>query len=198
MEGTSILFPNSHVPNRHIHVSDVTKLTDLVCRLEVHSIHFVRYLHTNYEFSICLNLKTPLTLLRCHRWVYFCVGVTTRSLMVGEGRLGLWASCVLPSFILPCIPLWHMLTWLNSVWVPCDLFIRPQWIASELYSVEIFTRIAGNELALWLEWREARRWGKVNRSKEVWRRSILGTCFWGHNISVSLFEWYRVYLCRSR
>jgi len=58
---------------------------------------------------------------------------------------------------------------------------RPQWIASELYSVGIVTGIAGNELARWLQWREDCRWGNVNRSRDIWRRSILGTCFWGHS-----------------
>lgn len=182
MEGTSILPPQSHVPNRHIDVSDVTRLTAFVCGLEVHSIHFVRYLHTHYEFSICLNLKTPVTLLRCHRWVCFCSGVTPRSLMVGDGRLGLYASCVLPSVIILSIPLWHVNVAKFTFGPLWHVLIRPQWIASDLYSVGIVIRIAGNELAIWPEWREDPRWGKVNRSRDIWRRSILGTCFWGHSI----------------
>jgi hypothetical protein len=48
--------------------------------------------------------------------------------------------------------------------------------------VGIVTRIAGNELARCLEWREDRRWGEVNMSRDMWRRSILATCFCGHSI----------------
>ena len=83
---------------------------------------------------------------------HFCIGVTPRSLMVGEGLLGLYASCVLPPVIFPSLPLWHMITWLTKftfgpLW---HVLTRPQWIASELYSVGIITRIAANELAIWL------------------------------------------------
>ena len=152
-----------------------------MCGFEAHSVTlYAICLHTPYEFYIYLNLETPVT--QVSLFMYWGHAKKSYGLRATVGALCFlrFARCYISlhsllTFVNVAIftfdPLWHVLT-------------RPQWVASELYSVAIITRIAVNKLARWLEWRDDHRWGKVNSSRGRWRRSMHGTCYRDHSIVI--------------